>query len=355
MHGATEVEQYPGEEALVRSQAPKAETHRLMAETLAQALSQLRGQPVGIRKLRRQVVEYNESFLSERVELLLDRGENLRLFFKDLNPAHQYEMARKVRVLDLAPSYRELRVYQSILAGLGLGTPQLYAARWEPERGIYWLFLEDTGNSRLRECRNFAHWLSAAQWAARFHASARRLPDSQTNFLPQYDRSHYEASAERIEKLLPSLEARDRPAVERALDLYLERIDWFCLLRRTVVHGQFFGRNVMLRKRNSEQKIAVIDWETAARGPGAFDLASLSAGHWSASQKQSLWRAYFDRYRADMPRPLAWEPFCREVGAVALYQCLEWLGWWRSRSFACWFGVWMKDLERVLNDHFESN
>ena len=75
----------------------------------------------------------------------------LRVFFKDLNPEHLNEKARMLRELDLAPSRRELQMYQAVLSPQRFGTLHLYASRWEPERGIYWLFLEDGGDALLLE------------------------------------------------------------------------------------------------------------------------------------------------------------------------------------------------------------
>ena len=155
-----------------------------------------------------------------------------------------------------------------------------------------------------------------------------------------------------VQKLLPNLEARDREIVSRGLECYENRLDWFTTLPCTVIHGQFFGKNVMLRQRNPEHRIAVIDWETAAIGPGVFDLVSLSAGNWTKEQRLALWRAYFEQYQADAGCRLDWETFCQNLGGVSLYHALGWLAWWQGRSFSHNFGVWVKELDRVLREHF---
>jgi aminoglycoside phosphotransferase (APT) family kinase protein len=154
------------------------------------------------------------------------------------------------------------------------------------------------GISRLRDSRNYERWVPAARWAARFHAATRNLPPAVTSFLPSYDAAHYQRCAERVGKILPGLNVSDRALVTRALDQYLTHLDWFAALPRTVVHGQFFGKNIMLRVRRGDRMLAVIDWETAALGPGGFDLVSLSSGRWTASERQTMWRAYFDEYQA---------------------------------------------------------
>lgn len=343
--------------AEVRIQAPRKRSPsansatKLMIKTLEAALSRSRGRNVGIQKLQRQACEAIESFQSERLCATLDDGQIVNVFLKDLNPAHQTREARKVRELDLTQSYRELHVYQGILSRLQLGTPELYAVRWEPEREIFWLFLEDAGNSRLRECRNFAKWILAARWAARFHLAIQSLPVSQTAFLPRYDRAHYQQCANQVSQMLPTLQSADSRVVARALDHFTNQIDWLSALPRTVIHGQYFGRNIMLRPRNKERPIAVIDWETAANGPGTFDLVSLASGNWTEDQRDTLYRAYFEECKTRNDFHGNWNEFCHELCEIELYQALQWIAWWRNRSLSLNFGKWIKELSRIMEGH----
>jgi len=122
-------------------------------ETLEEGLSRLRGRPVRIPELLREPLPSISSFHRERLRVTLDGGKTLRVFFKDLNPEHQTEKARTVRTRDLAPSLRELRMYQSVLSPQRDGTLYLYAFRWEPERGLYWIFLEDGGRTVAAQLR----------------------------------------------------------------------------------------------------------------------------------------------------------------------------------------------------------
>ena len=121
------------------------------------------------------------------------------------------------------------------------------------------------------------------------------------------------------------------------------------------IHGQFFGQNILLRRRGGARQIAVIDWETAARGPGAFDLVSLTAGKWTSAQRRAMWVAYFEEYRAATGQRLDWAEFRRELATVALHQSLEWLTWWQHRrSLSRDFARFMKELDSVLDEHFAS-
>ena len=322
----------------------------LMVETLESGLSQLRNQPVRISELQREVCPFVSSFLAEHLRVLLDTGESVPVFFKDMNPHHQVKTAQIVRGDSMAPSYHELHVYQQILAGADLGTPQLYAVRWEPDKGIFWFFFEDVGNSRLRDSRNFQRWIPAARWAARFHAATRNLSPSQTSFLPVWDLAHYSRLADRISGILAELDAKDRTIVAEALEHYVSRISWFATLPKTVIHGQFFGKNIMVRGRGGDRTLAVIDWETTALGPGSFDLVSISFGKWTEEQRLFMWRTYFEEYQARTALSLSWKEFCAEFREMEIYQALEWVGWWRNRSVSHNFGKWIKELTRVIKD-----
>jgi len=299
--------------------------------------------------MRREFLRSSSSFRTEHLRVSLDGDRPLRVFFKDLNPEHQMEKARAVRAVDLAPSLRELRMYQSVLSPERYGTLRLYASRWEPGPGLFWIFLEDGGRTVLHNFLDLPRWTAAARWAARFHAATGKLSEAETGFLPQYDRAHYRKCADHVETILPNLDARERAIVARGLDAYAKRIDWLSALPRSVIHGQFFGKNIMLRRATAARKIAVIDWETAALGPGTFDLVSLTSGKWTREERQAMRAAYIDEYQAEMGRPLDGAAFGRELAAVALYQSLEWLAWWgHHRSLSRHFANFMKELETVL-------
>ncbi len=327
----------------------------LMAETLEEGLSRLRGRPVRIRTLRREFSSSSSSFRTERLRVSLDGDKPLPVFFKDLNPDHQMEKARTVREFDLEHGRRELQMYQSLLSPERFGTLHLYASRWEPDHRRFWIFLEDGGRTLLRNTLHLPHWTAAARWAARFHAATRDLPEAQTSFLPRYDREHYRRCVDRVEKILPNLDTRERELVGRGLDCYAERIAWLDALPRSVIHGQFFGQNVMLRSGSTARRVVVIDWETAVLGPSTFDLVSLTSGKWTVEQRNAMWSAYFEQYRAETGQPMGWEDFRRQLAGVALYQCLEWLAWWgHHRGLSRHFANFMRELGTVLDEHFSS-
>lgn len=327
------------------------EMTRLMTETLEEGLSRLQGRPVHIREIFREIYSGSSSFSTERLRVLVDDDEWLEVFFKDLNPLHQLDVARAIRKPELDRSRRELWVYDRVLQRLRLGTPQLYAFRWEIHRGLLWLFLEHIGPKRLSRLGDFRLWVAAARWAARFHAAVRDLPLADIGFLLHYDQEHYRYCAECLEKNMSRFDDDNRRVVEQALDYYRGTIDRLVALPRHLIHGEFFGKNVVVRTGSPNEEIAVIDWETAAIGPGYVDLVSISAGRWTAEQRRAMWRAYFDQYHAETGHQMDWEEFCHDLGDVAFYRALAWLGYW-SNGDDVHIARWMRELRTVMPGSF---
>jgi hypothetical protein len=338
-----------------RAVEPRPVDERLtpaIRQTLEAGLTRLRGRPIRIQDIGRQFSMGSSSFPTERLRVSL-KGERrpLLVFFKDLNPNHQMEKARAVRALDLEPGRRELQMYETILSPERFGTLHLYGYRWEPERDRFWAFFEDGGRTVLHNHLDMPRWTAAARWAARFHAATHGLPDTQTRFLPRYDETHYRRCAERVEQLLPQLTGAEHTLVARGLECFVDRIEWLSALPRCVFHGQYFGKNILLRRSRHGPKVVVIDWETAALGPGTFDLVSLTSGKWTSEQREAMRRAYREQYEAETGRRIDEAAFREELTGVALYQALEWLAWWGPhRALSRHFGNFIRELATLLEE-----
>jgi hypothetical protein len=300
-----------------------------IVRTLEAGLSRLQGRRVRVREIERRFSRLSSTFRTERLRVFLRGTEKpLRVFFKDLNPQHQVTDARAKQRLHRIPPRRELVMYRSILSRERFGTLDLYASRWEPSRGRFWLFLEDAGRTALNDVHDFSEWLDAVRWAARFHAATPDLPGARTTFLPRWTRAHYQRCANQVGRLLSTVEAPDRDLLRGGLDALTGRLDWFSALPRCVIHGQFFGKNIMLRPQRARPRIAVIDWETAALGPPAWDLASIIGGGRTEQEQLAMRRAYVEQYEALTGHGLDRDAFAEELRAVAIHQTLEWLVWW---------------------------
>jgi aminoglycoside phosphotransferase (APT) family kinase protein len=245
-------------------------------------------------------------------------------------------------------------MYLRILSRQRFGTPELYAWRWEPRRGLMGLFLEYAGQLKVRHSKDFTPWLAAARWAAGFHSRISRLPPRRTRFFPRYDRAHYRHCADRIERRLAGLPTPERRLLEQALELYAGLVEQLLALPQSVIHGEYYGKNLVLREGSVDELIAVVDWETAAVGPSYFDLVCLSTGRWTTEKREALWRAYFDCYRADTGQPLDWEDFRRDLGPVQLYQALAWIGWWLERGAGEQVARWLNELQKAMPDRSAS-
>lgn len=323
----------------------------LIVESLEAGLSRYRGRSVRIRDLQRDASSRSSSFRTERLRVTTEGDEQtLHVYFKDLHPEHQVTRSWALRRADRMPSGRELQMYESVLSPDRFGTLAFYGSRWEPEHSRCWLFVEDVGQQMLQGEKGVAAWADACRWAARFHVATRNLPAAQTAFLPVYDEGHYRRCAAHVEEMVRRLDPAEGEVVRRGLDYFAERIEWLGMLPRCVIHGQFFGKNVMLRPPPAAHRIAVIDWETAALGPAVFDLASISSGKWTAEQRLVMWRAYHDQYQAETGEPLEWDRFLREFVATAVFHALDWLGFWSqhpepSRRFP----KFLRELDALLD------
>jgi hypothetical protein len=331
----------------------RASRAQLMIETLEEGLSQLSGDRVRIRSFRAVELGKSTSFPIHRVDVRLESGEVLPVIFKDLNPLRQLQNAKGIRQLELGRSRREIWMYRHVLPGLGLGTPQLYGHRWEPRRGNLWLFVEDVGPHRLAHRFDLALFKQAAAWAGRFHAATTGTPGGQRLLL--YDRAHYERQGRHLEACLERIAGRDRPLVERALIRHGALLHLVDGLPHGIIHGEFFAQNVLLRRDQATDVIAVIDWETAATGPQYVDLVSISAGRWTRSQRMAMRRAYFDSRHAPAATSGDWRRFNEEADVAAILQAVSWLGFWvgsdtSDTRYARHVSRWMRELRITMGE-----
>jgi Phosphotransferase enzyme family len=331
---------------------------RLIIETLEEGLSQLSGDSVRVRSIRASELGKSTSFAIHRIDVQLESGDVLPVIFKDLNPLRQRENAKRIRQLELGRSRREIWMYQHVLPGLALGTPQLYGHRWEPRRGNLWLFVEDVGRHRLDgqhiadggSAARLALFEQAAAWVGQFHAATAGMPHNER--LLRYDRAHYERRGRHLGAYLERIAEESRPLVERALvrhDTLVKLVDG---LPHGMVHGEFFGKNVLARRDQSTGAIAVVDWETAGTGPQYVDLVSISAGRWARSERMAMRRAYFD---ARCSPGADWRRFNEEADIMAILQAVSWLGYWAGSDtndprYTRHVSRWMRELRTTMGD-----
>jgi aminoglycoside phosphotransferase (APT) family kinase protein len=122
-----------------------------------------------------------------------------------------------------------------------------------------------------------------------------------------------------------------------------------------MIHGEFFGKNVLVRRDRTTDAIAVIDWETAATRPQYVDLVSISAGRWTRNQRMAMRRAYFDARHASVAVGDDWRRFNQGADIVAILQAVSWLSFWvgsdsNDPKYASHVTRWIRELRTTTDE-----
>jgi hypothetical protein len=220
----------------------------------------------------------------------------------------------------------EAEVYERLLLALPEFRPKCLGAHTDPATGDTALFLEyadrcvplSEASWKRRRCQP-RPMVETARWLARFHAHhERRVHEPSLSFLKRYERAYYRGWAQRTFEFA-------RPLLPRFPWLAALRAcgdAWFAPLLSaapTVIHGEFFAKTVLVR----EEKLFVLDWESAAIAAGEIDLATLTDGEG--------WPARVLRQCEDNYQRARWPDggpggFKRTVLAARVYLQFRWLG-----------------------------
>jgi Ser/Thr protein kinase RdoA (MazF antagonist) len=308
----------------------------------------LRNGPEGgrrIRTLRRRPSPFRTSFALEELDLVLDDGTLLELMFKDLAPRALLEDARRAKPDFLACPGREVAVYRTLLSSRGVG-PELHGAVDDPEGERHWLFLERVHGVELYQVGEFRVWKDVARWLARFHADFRRdgrLESLATEGpLVRHDAALLRRWMDRARSF--AAVARDASPLRRTLLERLHRTHDSIVQRilaepATLVHGEFYASNVLVKDGREGTEVVPVDWELAGAGPGLLDLAALVAGGWSEEEKRELALTYHRALDAD-PGWGSEAAFLETFACARLQLAIQWMGWARG---------WTPPAEHVQN------
>lgn len=251
---------------------------------------------LGAQSVSRRPFEYRSSAPLAELE-----ADGRALLLKDLSRSSLTDRARAGKPDFLHDPRRELEVYRSLLAGAGLGTPELAAAVSDPERDRYWLIVEQVPGTELYQVGELERWEEALRWLARFHD--RFVDVSPAEFLVRYDRSYFE--------LWPARAGQSLAGYERVV----ERL---AALPTTLVHGELYASNVLIE----EGRVCVVDWELAGIGPGILDVAALTTG-WAEPDRST----FAESYRSALVDPPDPGRFAGDLACADLHLALQWLGW----------------------------
>jgi aminoglycoside phosphotransferase (APT) family kinase protein len=279
--------------------------------------SGLEGAPIEI--VRRGRTRLMSTFPVETVVCRMGDGTLLRLFLKYQLDAGRPENGHRRGVL------HEAEVYRRVLGSREDSRPKFYGTYADEQSGEVFLALENIRRgTQIREIRPRERGPSqedamilAARWIGRFHADLEKpAAEGAFEFLPRYDEGYYTGWARRTEAFTSGIQAT-RPWLPELCARAGPLLAPLMKVPFTVIHGEFYTNNILLRRRS----IHVVDWEAAALGPGAIDLAALTEG-WRSGLVQDCEA----EYRATRWPNGAPGDFERTLEAARLYLHFRWLG-----------------------------
>jgi hypothetical protein len=276
-----------------------------------------------IARLERRPSPYTSSFALEEIDVVFADGSEAALVMKDLSPDAMEVSARRARPAFLYEPRREIQMYRHILPHAPPGTAALYDAVASPAAERYRLLLERVDGHELRHVGAFSMWERSARWIARFHVS---VPAADVDRLARrakllvYDEVFYWRWLERAQAFATRSRQRGieaRGVLDRIARRYASIVARLAAMPRTVIHGEFYPCNILIRGTGPRARVCPVDWELAAVGPGPIDLAALMTG-WDADAQRALTRAYAGRISQE---------FQTDLDCCRLHLAVRMLGW----------------------------
>jgi hypothetical protein len=243
---------------------------------------------------------------------------------KDLAPEALLGEARAVKPAFVHDPHREPAAYRELLRPLAIG-PHCAAA------GDDWIVIERVPGVELWQIGEPDLWVRVAARVAHMHrrlavallpghigsGAGRRAGPSHADRVPLlvHDDRLFAAWRERAAAAgaPPVVLAAHRRATERLVSI-----------PPTVLHGELYPSNILVRTVGFRLDVWPIDWELAGLGPAVLDVAALTAGGWAEPRRETMARAYFEA--AGRPSG-SWDVFREDLAAARLHLCVQWLGW----------------------------
>lgn len=291
-----------------------------LREALERAFAEAGGPAPSL--IRRRPSEYRTSFPLEELELTLEDGAELCLAFKRIEWDALTAEARLAKPRFLHDPLREPAVYAALLAPLALGAPRYYGSLAEPEAGRHWLFVEWVEGRELYQVGEFELWLETARQLGEMHAALGSALAGIVTELPllDHDAAYYRRWIERAGEFRGGSGRPERDGIAWLAERYDAVVEALLALPRTLIHGEFYAANVLVAADGPALRVAPVDWELAARAPGAIDLAALLSGGWDEGERAELAAAYGSSEDATSVST-------RELDFARLHLAVQWLGW----------------------------
>jgi aminoglycoside phosphotransferase (APT) family kinase protein len=290
-----------------------------LREQLSRALGGAR-----VESVRRRPCAYRTSHELDELDVVLADGTRLDLMLKNLSRNALDPAARKAKPEFLYDPEREIEAYRSLLAPADLGTPRFHGAAADADRDRYWLLIENVTGEVLWQVGELEVWRDAAAWLATLHERFRDADLGPAGpHLLRYDAAFY---ASWMERALGFAEGERRDRLEWLATRYEPVVARLAELPRTFIHGEFYASNVLIQRGDGRLRVAPIDWENAALGPGVVDLAALTTGAWTPPEREQIARGYLDR-AAELGRTHDERTLLEALELARLHLAVQWLGW----------------------------
>jgi len=235
--------------------------------TLERALGDVLDRAPPVQVVDRRPNPYSSTFPSEIVRCVAG-GE-----FTDLLLKYDLPWAHDVYGLPAGPTY-EFTVYRHAVAPSRLPAPRAFGVFADPVSGAAWLAIEYLADSvRLGEAPLPEALITAAEWIAEFHRHHEHDGAASAAGLNRFGRPRYAGCAQRTLQNSAGLVGR-HPWLPALCDAFVELAADHLLPCPTVVHGEFYPKNVLVKA----GRVYPVDWERSAVAAGEIDLAALLEG-----------------------------------------------------------------------------
>lgn len=283
----------------------------LPKEVLERGLGEYFGRPVDIVRVEEGSSDIFSSHPIRRLRVSLDSGERIPVIFKRIEP-------------DGATSReREVLLYERLLSGRRFGSPEMYASLRDEERSLHWLFLEDVGTWKLEWCET-NEWPAAFRWMARMHAETSGM-ERGLRSLGCLDEHGPDFHCRLMGSARRSLRENGEPRAIVRFDALTKRyfggaVSHLVRQPMALVHGDASCHNLMVE----DGEIRPVDWEWAAVGHPAWDLAKLLSG-WGDERERfiEVYMDEFEKYAA-----LDRGSFRASLGHCRVLHSMWYLWWW---------------------------
>lgn len=235
-------------------------------EALERAMGHALDRDGPLRVVDRRPNPHSSTFPSEIVRCVARGGPT------DLLLKYDLPWSDDVYGLRLGPRY-EFIVYEQVVAPSGLPAPRAFGAFRDPVSGADWLAIEYLADGvRLGEAPLPGALAAAAEWIGTFQRRYEGDGVEGHADLNRFGRSRYAGCAERTLEHSAALVER-HPWLPALCDAFVELTDEH-LPASTVIHGEFYPKNVLVR----DGRVHPVDWERCALAAGEIDLAALVEG-----------------------------------------------------------------------------